>query len=94
MTRDLDGKRQPVAEVEALAFLGMRILPSDHPALQLLHFDIGSDFMRSLTMEIKRSGSQPSAQGPTDGKVVDWMEKVSEDQYRAASTAEQEITGS
>jgi quercetin dioxygenase-like cupin family protein len=28
------------------------------------------------------------------GKVVDWMEKVSEDQYRAASTAEQEITGS
>jgi quercetin dioxygenase-like cupin family protein len=164
---------------------------SDHPALQLLHFGIGSDFMRSLAMEIKRSGSQPSAQGPgeyftgavridplfkapgparasgarvtfepctrsawhthplgqtlivisgcglvqswggptrvirpgdvvwcppgekhwhgamphaamthiaiqeeLDGKVVDWLEKVSEDQYRAASTAEQEIIGS
>jgi quercetin dioxygenase-like cupin family protein len=164
---------------------------SDHPALQLLHFGIGSDFMRSLAMEIKRSGSQPSAQGPgeyftgavridplfkaprparasgarvtfepctrsawhthplgqslivisgcglvqswggptrvirpgdvvwcppgekhwhgamphtamthiaiqeeLDGKVVDWLEKVSEDQYRAASTAQQEIIGS
>jgi hypothetical protein len=41
-------------------------------------------------MEIKRSGSRPSAKGPADwftgtealdGKAVDWMEKVSDEQY-------------
>jgi hypothetical protein len=46
--------------------MGMRILPSDHPAVQLLHFDIGRGFMRSAAMEIKRGGSQPSAQGPAE----------------------------
>ncbi len=39
-------------------------------------------------MEIKRSGSQPSARGPAEWPtgtvriVVDWMEQVSEEQYR------------
>jgi hypothetical protein len=38
----------------------MRFLSLDQPALQLLHSGTGSDFMRSLAMEIERSGSQPS----------------------------------
>jgi hypothetical protein len=36
-------------------------------------------------MEIKRSGSQPShiaIQEALDGKAVDWMEKVSDEQYQ------------
>ena len=40
-------------------------------------------------MEIKRIGSQPSTKGPVDigiqealdGKVVEWMEKVTDEQY-------------
>jgi hypothetical protein len=38
--------------------------------------------------------SHIAIQEELDGKVVDWLEKVSEDQYRAASTAAQEIIGS
>lgn len=36
-------------------------------------------------MEIKRIGSQPSAKGSgeqLDGKFVDWLEKVTDEQYR------------
>jgi hypothetical protein len=45
-------------------------------------------------MEIKRSGSQPSGKGPAEyftgavridpleGKAVDWMEKVSDEDYQ------------
>jgi hypothetical protein len=58
-------------------------------------------------MDIKRSGSQPSSQGPAekhwhgaapttamthiaiveqlDGKAVEWMEKVSDEEYAAAT---------
>ena len=42
-------------------------------------------------MEIKRGGSQPSVKGPThiaiqealNGVMVEWMEKVSDEQYLA-----------
>jgi hypothetical protein len=47
-------------------------------------------------MDIKRIGSQPSNKGPADwftgtvcidplfhGKMVEWMEKVSDEQYKA-----------
>jgi hypothetical protein len=33
-------------------------------------------------MDIKRVGSQPSGTERLDGKVVDWMEHVSDEQYR------------
>jgi hypothetical protein len=36
-------------------------------------------------MKIIRSGSQPSAKGPAealDVKAVEWMEKVSDEEYR------------
>ena len=35
-------------------------------------------------MELKRNGSQRSQTGSElDGKAVDWMEKVSDEQYQA-----------
>jgi hypothetical protein len=51
--------------------------------------------LRRHTMEIQRSGSRPSAKGPPpttamqhiainealDGKAVDWLEKVSDEEY-------------
>ena len=42
-------------------------------------------------MKILNPGSLPSTQGPSEyftGKVVDWMEKVSEEQYQTGLGAE------
>lgn len=48
-------------------------------------------------MQITRAGSQPSGKGPTeyfsgsvridplDGKVVDWLEKLTDEEYAAAA---------
>jgi hypothetical protein len=37
-------------------------------------------------MDIKRSGTRPSGKG-LDGKAVDWMEKVTDEQYQAGASA-------
>jgi hypothetical protein len=44
---------------------------------------------KDADMEIKRSASQPSGirtalQKQLDGKVVEWMEQVSDEQYQGA----------
>jgi hypothetical protein len=46
-------------------------------------------------MEIKQNGSQPSGRAPgsavlehLDGRNVDWMEKVSDEEYEAGESAE------
>jgi hypothetical protein len=36
-------------------------------------------------MEIERVGSQPSGKAQIDGKTVNWLEPVTDDQYRAGS---------
>jgi len=55
------------------------------PAILSAQVDAHLTQTQQINMEIKRVGSQPSIKGiqeQLDCKVVEWMEKVSDDQYR------------